>query len=119
MRVAVIGSRGFFDEELLNESLACLDISEIISGGAKGADELAEKYAKLNSIPILIIKPNWSLGRHAGLLRNTQIVEACDMLVAFWDGQSKGTLDSLKKAEKSAKQIKIVYFNDLCSRGNS
>ena len=111
MKIAVIGSRTFADYDLLEKTLSNINnISAIVSGGAKGADSLAEKFAKLHSIPTIIFKPDWSLGRHAGFLRNTTIIENCDLLIAFWDNKSKGTLDSINKAKKLKKGVTIVSF---------
>ncbi len=113
-KIAVVGSRSFNDYELLSKTLNefnnCKIIS-IISGGAKGADTLAEKYAKENKIPTEILKPDWNRrGIGAGLERNTDIINKADIVVAFWDGESKGTLDSIQKAKKEKKQLRIVEY---------
>jgi len=111
MKVAVIGSRTFDKYESVYNVLSKLKITEIISGGAKGADSLAERYAKENNIPTKIFLPDWeTYGKKAGFLRNTQIIEECEMVVAFWDGESKGTKDSLDKAEKLGKKVMIIPF---------
>lgn len=111
MKVAVIGSRTFDKYESVYNILSKLKITEIISGGAKGADSLAERYAKENNIPTKIFLPDWeTYGKKAGFLRNTQIIEECEMVVAFWDGESKGTKDSLDKAEKLGKKVMIIPF---------
>lgn len=109
----VIGSRSFNDYDLLKSELDKYKITKIVSGGAKGADSLAEKYALENNIPVEIHKPDWSLGRGAGIIRNKTIVEHSDVLVAFWDGESKGTLSSIKHGEKHAKPTIIVRYNSL------
>jgi hypothetical protein len=109
MKVAVIGSRTFNSYESVVNVLSKINITEIISGGAKGADSLGERYAKDNDIPTQIFLPDWQThGKKAGFLRNTQIIEACEMVVAFWDGESRGTKDSLDKAEKLGKKILII-----------
>jgi hypothetical protein len=111
MKLAVIGSRSFDKIELLNTKIEELDlvITEIISGGAKGADLLAEKWAINNQIKLTIIKPNWRLyGKGAGIKRNEKIINDCDYCIAFWDGESKGTLSSIKFCEKYSKPHKIV-----------
>ena len=110
MKVAVVGSRNFNNYELLKETLDKLNISLIVSGGAKGADSMSEVYAKEHGIETLIFKPDWSLGRHAGFLRNENIVNNCNVLVAFWDGKSSGTKHSIDLAYKKNKVIKIVNF---------
>lgn len=111
MKVAVIGSRTFDKYESVYNVLSKLKITEIISGGAKGADSLAERYAKEAEIPTKIFLPDWeTYGKKAGFLRNTQIIEECEMVVAFWDSESKGTKDSLDKAEKLGKKVMIIPF---------
>jgi YspA, cpYpsA-related SLOG family len=107
----VIGSRTFNDYELVKEELDKHEISKIVSGGAKGADSLAEKYAYENNLPVEIFKPDWSLGRHAGFIRNKTIVEHSDTLIAFWDGVSKGTLSSIRYGEEAGKHTIIVRYN--------
>jgi predicted Rossmann fold nucleotide-binding protein DprA/Smf involved in DNA uptake len=117
MKLAVIGSRNFNDYEQLKKEINKLsfskDINEIISGGAKGADSLAEKYANEYRIKLTVFKPDWNIGKHAGFLRNTQIIESSDAVIAFWDGQSKGTLDSLNKAKKLNKIVVIINQGEL------
>ena len=106
MKVAVVGSRGFSDYKLLSETLDKIKITLIISGSAKGADTLGEQYAKDNGIETKIFKPDWEKhGKAAGMLRNTDIINEAELVVAFWDGSSKGTLDSINKAKKNKQKI--------------
>lgn len=101
MKVAVVGSRSFTDYELLKKTLDELypNITRIVSGGAKGADSLSEQYAKEEGIPTQIFKPDWEKhGKAAGFIRNRDIVENSDMVIAFHDGQSKGTANSIELA---------------------
>ena len=114
MRIGVIGSRSFLDYKLLETTLNKIsdrtEISSIISGGAKGADSLAEKYANLNNIDTIIFKPDWSLGKGAAAIRNIKIVENSDIIVAFWDGVSKGTKMTIDIAtSKNVKVLKVIY----------
>lgn len=111
MKVAVIGGREFNDYDRLKRILDLYPITVIVSGGAKGADSLGEKYANEKNLKKEIYHPDWDLfGKSAGFLRNTTIIENCDMVVAFWDGASKGTKDSLDKAQKLKKTTLIAYF---------
>lgn len=115
MKLAVIGSRSFDNFDLLINEIQSLsnEITEIISGGAKGADLLAEKWASQNKVILTIIRPNWSTyGRGAGIKRNEEIIKNCDFCIAFWDGKSKGTLSSIKFCEKYSKPHKIVLYNN-------
>ena len=113
MKVAVIGSRGFNKYELLKETLSKLEITLVVSGGAKGADSLGEQYANENQIPTKIFLPDWKKhGRAAGMLRNTDIINEAEMVVAFWDGESKGTKDSITKAQKQNKKVLIINYKN-------
>jgi len=112
MNIAVIGSREFNNEKLMFSTLDQFDICKLISGGARGADTLAEKYAYENSIITEIFYPDWNrFGRGAGFIRNKEIIENCDMVVAFWDGKSKGTLSSIQLATKALKEVLIIPFS--------
>ncbi|MFW6236373.1 MAG: DUF2493 domain-containing protein, partial [Desulfovibrionales bacterium] len=102
MKIAIIGSRSFNDFEFLSKTLrSTQDIELVISGGARGTDSLAERWAKENDIPTLIFTPDWKrFGRSAGVIRNKDIIDNCDVVYAFWDGQSKGTKSSIEYAKK-------------------
>ena len=116
MRLAVIGSRNFEDYEtakvILDELQKDIGFDTIVSGGANGADSLAEKYAWANDIEIAIFIPEWDkYGKGAGFIRNKEIWDNADYGVAFWDGRSKGTAHSFKIAEKQKKRLFV--FNNL------
>jgi len=113
MRVAVIGSRTFDVYSAMDRALKIIHsfegIDEIVSGGARGADSLAEKWAKENNIPTKIFKANWErYGRGAGMIRNKDIIDRADLVVVFWDGQSKGTKNSLDRAKKAGKRYFVI-----------
>lgn len=117
MKIAIVGGRNFLDYELLKKELAKfteeneISLTSIVSGGAKGADTLAEKFAAEMGVELIVFKPDYEkFGRGAALARNTQIVECADTVFAFWDGKSKGTLDSIKKAEKLGKKLLIINY---------
>lgn len=115
MKVAIIGSRSFSDyflvEEALRTSIDLNTITAIVSGGAKGADMLAEKFATDYSLEIQVFKPDWKLyGRGAGIIRNKHIIESADRVFVFWDGKSKGTLNSINIAKKLGKDLTIVEY---------
>jgi predicted Rossmann fold nucleotide-binding protein DprA/Smf involved in DNA uptake len=110
MKLAVIGSRSFADAALLGQILEDYKITKIISGGAKGADTLAEQWAKRNNVETEIYLPDWKHGRAAGPIRNRSIIEACDECVAFWDGKSAGTRNSIDLCKKSGKPVNIVFI---------
>lgn len=111
MRTAVIGSRGFENYNLLKKELEKFEISLIISGGAKGADTLAEKYAKEKGIETIVFNPEYELyGKKATFVRNDKIINECERLIAFWDNKSKGTESTYKKALKKGKDVHLINY---------
>lgn len=110
-RVAIVGGRDFDHYELMFHLLDKMEIDIIVSGGAPGADSLAERYANDMGIKTLIFKAEWDkYGKSAGFIRNKDIIDNCDSVVAFWDGSSKGTLSSINLAKKQRKEVKIIMF---------
>ena len=102
MKVIVAGGRSFFNYNLVKETLLPIksEIEYIISGRANGADSLGEKFAEEHGIEILYFP--------AGYIRNKEMANEADFLVAFWDGNSKGTkhmIDIMKKQNKHGKVI--------------
>ncbi len=117
MNIAIVGGRDFNDYNLLKETLLAYIATNgapenIVSGGAKGADSLATQFATEMGIALLVFKPDYQkYGRGATLVRNTQIIENADVVFAFWDGQSKGTKDSISKAQKLQKELYIINYS--------
>lgn len=110
IKLAVVGSRSFENYEFLKNILQWYDASAIISGGAKGADSLAAKYAAENGIPLKEFPADWNKnGRAAGYMRNKQIVAEADEIVAFWDKQSVGTGHTVRIAEEAGKPVHIYW----------
>ncbi len=110
MKLAVIGSRGFRDYGLMDNKLKELSPSLIISGGAKGADSYAEMWARRNLVQTEIYLPDHKKYKHPYHHRNRLIVEACDELIAFWDGSSTGTKYTIGYARKMNKPVIIVRY---------
>ena len=116
MKVGIIGSRGFNNyelvDEVMNEHIDKVEV--IVSGGAKGADTIGELWAKQNNKNLLIFKPEWGkFGKRAGFIRNQDIVKNSDLVLAFWDGQSKGTKNSIDLCEKFGIPVKVIYYNEI------
>lgn len=99
MRIAVIGSRRLSVANL--EKYLPSDVTEIVSGGAKGVDTLAREYALTHNLKLTEFLPEYDkFGRSAPLKRNITIIEYADLVLAFWDGKSRGTqfvIDNCKK----------------------
>jgi hypothetical protein len=112
MKVAIIGSRDFNNYELVKKTMEEYEnVDMIVSGGAKGADTLGEQWAKENNKETLIFKPDWEkYGRSAGMIRNKDIVKNSDLVIAFWDGKSKGTKNSIDTCGKLGIKVRIVNF---------
>jgi hypothetical protein len=121
IHLAIVGSRTFTDKKRFDEwvtdaltgwGATVKDIGNIISGGACGADTLAEQYARENNLSLVVYRPDWKThGRAAGILRNTDIVQASTHVIAFPSRAGRGTQDSMKKA-LGLKKITKVYYID-------
>ena len=133
IKLAIVGSRTFTDEKLFNELMAHCDekyiggLLEVISGGAKGVDSLAVKWANEHNLPTKVFNAEWDnleavpcavrtnkqgykYNALAGHNRNAKIIQACNCILAIWDGESKGTLDSIKKAKELGKLGTVYNF---------
>lgn len=113
IKLAVVGSRNWHDDALVNAKLDKLRerhaVTHIISGGARGADQLGAEYATAHEIELVIHLPNWKVnGKGAGFLRNWTIAQDCDMMVAFWDERSHGTTHALECARKQGKPAWVI-----------
>lgn len=103
MRVIIAGSRDITDYNLLVSIIkeSNLTITQIICGGATGVDALGEKYAKENNIELKYYRANWTNhGKATGPIRNRQMAENADALIAIWDGASRGTMNMISEANK-------------------
>lgn len=115
MKMAVIGSRSLnisiydFLEAIKLAGILVSDISGFISGGAAGVDSIAPLLSDFFKLPCEIIKPDYILNKKsAPIIRNKIIVEKSDFILAFWDGESKGTLAALDFAKKLGVPFFIV-----------
>lgn len=107
MRVAIIGSRGLQVDDI--GQYLPNGLTEIVSGGARGIDTCAKIYAEKNGIKLTEFLPQYErFGRAAPLKRNIEIIENSDIVLAFWDGVSRGTKFSIDSCKKLGKKI-LVY----------
>jgi hypothetical protein len=115
----VSGSLSFDDYDLLCATLDRLLTGKqnvvIVSGGAKGAELLAERYAREHDLGIKQILADWATyGRGAKVIRNAQLIDAADCAVFFWDGKNKNVGEAIERAEAKGIPVQIVGFG---SRG--
>lgn len=121
MKIAIVGSRGFpsayqqiyqwFRSRYARElPIGNTQLDTIVSGGARGPDSYAERLAELWGIRTEIYPADWEqYGSRAGIIRNRQIVEAADKVVAFWDGESKGTKNTITLALQLKKNLQVIF----------
>lgn len=101
MRVAIVGSRDFHNYAVFRGCVDSFDITHIVSGGAAGADSMAERYGRQFAIPFTVYPANWDkFGKAAGMIRNSQIVNDCELVIAFPGPKSVGTRGTISLAEK-------------------
>jgi len=115
MKVIIAGGRDFNDYDLLCRKtdiiLSRQDEIEIVSGVAKGADKLGERYANERGYPIKRFPPDWNHhGNRAGFIRNEDMALYADALILFWDGRSRGSQNMLKIGSVIGLKIRIVRY---------
>ncbi|MFZ2284964.1 MAG: DUF2493 domain-containing protein [Lutibacter sp.] len=114
-KVIIAGGRNFDDFNKLcqvcDEFLLDQNDIEIVSGAYKGADLLGERYAAERNYPIKQFPADWRrYGKSAGLKRNTEMATYANTLIAFWDGESKGTKNMIDLATLIGLKVKVIYF---------
>lgn len=117
MKIAIIGSRNLSltIDQVYNE-VRKFRPTMIVSGGARGIDTIAKSMAYAHNIQMIEFLPNYKeYGKSAPFVRNRQIVENSDVVVGFWDGQSKGTKYTLDYARKRGKKVIIFNYNKQLS----
>ena len=115
VKLIIAGSRDFNDYELLKSKLdkakEHFGIFEVVSGRARGADLLGEKYAKENDLPIAEFAADWDThGKKAGFMRNADMADYADGCIVFWDGESKGTQHMINLAKQKGIQLAVVNY---------
>ena len=127
LRIIIAGSRDFNDYELLKKSAIEIitkktmlpDLTRIISGGARGADTLGERFANEMGLEISRFIPDWEgLGKRAGYVRNAEMAkfasedDSYGVLIAFWDGQSRGTKHMIDLAKRYGLEVHVVNYKE-------
>ena len=109
MKLGIIGSRGLHIEDL--EKYIPEGVDEIVSGGAKGVDTDAEEYARENGIKMTVFLPQYHRFKGGAThIRNKQIVDYADEVLAFWDGTSRGTESVIEYCLKIGKKTRFFRF---------
>lgn len=118
-KVAIVGSRRFSDYETFCKVLDPIlpKIALVVSGGARGADSMAERYAKEHGIVLLVYPADWKkYGKRAGFRRNVVIANVADKMVAFVDKESRGTRHAIKKMQQLKKPVVVIDLDELRRR---
>ena len=121
MKVAIVGSRTFKNFDLLEKSITNIisieDITEIVSGEAEGADRVGKTFATIHKLAYKGFPAQWRVNgvydNAAGFKRNKLIVERADIVIAFWNGHSRGTRHTMDLAEKAGKTLYTILFDDV------
>ena len=117
-RVIIAGTRSFNDYELLRDSCNNL-LSEkqqthtvvVISGTARGADQMGERYARERGFQFRRFPADWEqYGKSAGHIRNAKMADNADALIAFWDGQSRGTKNMIDNARRKGLAVRVIQY---------
>lgn len=112
-KLIIAGSREFNNYELLKQTIKPYlhNITEVVSGTARGADSLGERFAGEFKIPVKRFPADWNnYGRQAGYLRNVQMAKYATACIVFWDGKSKGTQHMINIAKRYGLKLKIVIY---------
>ena len=114
-RVIVAGGRDFFDYNLLCKKLDIILSTQekviIVSGNARGADSLGERYAKEHGILISYFPASWAqYGSKAGFIRNEEMAKYADACICFWNGESSGTADMIRLAKEYNLKLRVINY---------
>ena len=117
-KLIVAGGRDFNDADLLSETLMGLATEagdeiciSIVSGMARGADMLGFQFARKHNVKVYQFPADWNqYGKRAGFIRNKQMGDFSDGLLAFWDGESRGTKQMIEYMQSLGKPIYVVRY---------
>lgn len=115
-KTIIAGTRSITDPETLKEALDQIDweIDEVVSGTQKGVDRLGEAYAESEYLPVKKFEPDWDQhGKAAGPIRNREMANYADALLAVWNGQSPGTRSMIETAQEEDLDRIYVYRTDI------
>lgn len=110
MKIIIAGGRDIDNWEIVAKAIkeSNFDIIEVVSGGARGVDRLGEGFAKLAKLSLKVFSADWNKqGKAAGFIRNRQMAEYADGLIAVWDGKSRGTKNMIDEMKRLGKPVFI------------
>lgn len=117
MKVIIAGGRDFKDYKMLVERCEAILTNQkreqlvIVTGKAKGADLLGEKYADQHNLLVKEFPADWEAhGKSAGPIRNNEMADYADALIAFWDQKSKGTKHMIETAKKKGLNVRVIFY---------
>ncbi len=113
MKVIIAGSRGvtLWTSITIAVEESGFNITEVVSGMARGADMLGEEYANVNNLPVKRFPADWSkYGKSAGYKRNQEMAKYADALIAIWDGQSRGTGHMIDIATEAGLKVHVFRY---------
>jgi len=119
MKTIIAGSRNINDNKTVQDAMNIADlpphsihITEIVSGCARGVDQIGEQLAKFYGIPIKRFPAQWErFGRSAGYKRNAKMAKYADALIAIWDGKSRGTKHMINLATASGLKVYVHQYH--------
>ena len=115
MRVAIVGSRHFPDLERVEAFVDALpDGTRLVTGSASGVDAAATRVARRRGLAVQVIAAGFEEARDPGVAaaRNQRLVDQCDLLVAFWDGASRGTRATVDRALDSGREVQVFVSRE-------
>jgi len=116
MNVIIAGTRTLFDYDLVagvcDTVLANIAVTKMTNGDGPGTDQCGKRYARERGYPLELYPADWkTFGRSAGPKRNRQMALVADMLIAFWDGKSRGTLSMIREAKNRNLIIRVFRYD--------
>ena len=113
MKVIIAGSRDIDDYDIIDAAVkrSGYNITEVVSGTARGPDKLGEEYAINHDIPIKKFPADWNYhGKVAGYIRNKEMGDYCDAAIILWDGKSKGTKNMIDIMSNNKNLKKFIWL---------
>lgn len=117
-RVIIAGGRDFQDYDLVQKKVGYYlqnklksDTVIVVSGHATGSDTLGERYAREHDLKCELYPADWNThGKAAGPIRNAQMADVAQALIAFWDGESRGTKNMIDTAKAKGLKVVVVRY---------